>query len=83
MEAIVFTKTLWLIISDDKYSMVEEGWILAMAAQDHQQGLGGANIGTPSVGQLLGGASLKIDPQTREAVIFEFCLMLHYQTYGY
>ena len=83
MEAIVFTKNPWPIISDDKYSMVEEAWKLAIEAQDCQRALAGAPVDTPSVCQLPGGPSLKIDPQTPEAVSLEFCLMLHYQTYGY
>jgi len=83
MEAIVFTKTPWPILSDDKYSMVEEAWKLAIEAQDRQRALAGAPIGTPSVCQLPGGPSLKIDPQIREAVSLEFCLMLLYQTHGY
>jgi hypothetical protein len=68
MEAIVFTKTPWPIISDEKYSMVDEAWKLAIEAQDRQRALAGAPVGTPSVCQLPGGPSLKIDPQTREAV---------------
>jgi len=68
MEAIVFTKTPWPIISDEKYSMVDEAWKLAIEAQDCQQALAGAPVGTPSVCQLPSGPSLKIDPQTREAV---------------
>jgi hypothetical protein len=68
MEAIVFTKTPWPIISDGKYSMVDEAWQLAREAQHHQRALAGAPVGTPSVCQLPGGPSLKIDSQTREAV---------------
>jgi len=83
MEAIVVTKNPWPIISDDKYSMVEEAWKLAIEAQDRQRALAGAPVGTPSVRQLPGGPSLKIDPQTREAVSLAFCLMLLYRTYGY
>jgi len=79
MEAIVFTKTPWPIISDDKYSMVNEAWKLAIEAQDCQRALAGAPVGTPSVCQLPGGPSLKIDPQTREAVSLQFCSMLLYQ----
>jgi len=37
MEAIIFTNNPWPIVSDDKYSMVEEVWKLAIEAQDHQQ----------------------------------------------
>ena len=75
MEAIVFTKTLWLIISDEKYSMVDEAWKLAIEAQDHQWALAGAPVGALSVCQLPCGSSLEIDLQTREAVSvnFVFC----------
>jgi len=68
MEAIVFTKTPWPILSYEKYSMVDEAWHLAIDAQDRQRALAGASVGTLSVCQLPGGPSLKIDPQTREAV---------------
>jgi len=68
MEAIVLTKTPWPIISDEKYSMVDEAWQLAIEAQDRQRALASAPVGTPSVCQLPGGQSLKIDPQTQEAV---------------
>jgi hypothetical protein len=70
MDAMVFMKTPWPILSDDKYSMVEEAWTLAIEAQDHQWALAVAPVGAPSVCQLPGGPSLKIDPQTREAVCF-------------
>jgi hypothetical protein len=83
MEAIVLTKTRWPILSDIKHSLVEEAWRLAIAAQDHQGGLAGAPVGTPSVCQLPGGPSLKIDPQTRDAVSHEFCSIHLYQTDGY
>jgi len=61
VEAIVFTMTPWPIISDEKYSMVDEAWQLAIEAQDCQQALAGAPVGAPSVWQLRGGPSLKID----------------------
>jgi len=64
MEAIVFTKTPWPIISNEKYSMVDEAWKLAIEAQDHQPALPGAPVGTPAVCQLPGGPSLKTDLQT-------------------
>ena len=48
--------------------MVDETWKPAIEAQDHQQALAGAPVGAPSVCQLPGGPSLKIDPLTREAV---------------
>jgi len=34
LEAIVFTKTTWQIISDEKYSMFDEAWKLAIEAQN-------------------------------------------------
>jgi len=82
IEAIVFTKTPWPIFSGDMYSIVEEAWKLVFKGQDRQWALAGAPVDTPSVCQLPGGPSLKIDPQTREAVSLECCLMLLYQTYG-
>jgi len=60
----VFTNNPWPIISDDKYSMVEKASKLAIDAQDCQRALAGAPVGTPSVCQLPGGPSRKIDPQT-------------------
>ena len=39
MEAIVYTKSLWPILSDDKYWMVEEAWKLAIEGQDRQRAL--------------------------------------------
>jgi len=43
-------------------------------AQDHQRAIAGAPVGTPSVCQVPGSPSLKIDLRTREAVSLEFCL---------
>jgi hypothetical protein len=68
MEAIVFTKTPWPIISEEKYSMVDEAWKLAIEAQGRQQAIAGSPVGTSSVCQSPSGPSHKIDPQTREAV---------------
>jgi hypothetical protein len=59
MEAIVFTKTCWPILSDDKYSMVAEAWKLAIVAQNHQWALAGTPAGIPSVCQLRSSPSLK------------------------
>jgi len=81
IEPRVFMKTAWPILSDDKYSMVEEDWKIAIEAQDRQRALAGAPAGTPSVCQLPSGPSLKISPQTREAASPGFCLMLLYQIY--
>ena len=72
MEVIVFMRTPWPIISDDKYWMVEEAWKHAIEAPDRQRALAGAPAGTPSVCQLPSGPSLKIDLQTREAVSLGF-----------
>jgi hypothetical protein len=44
--------------------MVDEAWKLAIAAQDRQRALAGAPVTSPSVCQLPGGTSLKIDLQT-------------------
>jgi hypothetical protein len=63
MEGIVFTKTPWPILPDDKYRTVDAAWKLAIEAQDCQQALAGATPGTPSVSQLPSGPSLKIDSQ--------------------
>jgi len=79
MEAIVFKRTPRPISSDDQYSMVAEAWKLALEAQDRQRALAGAPVGPPSLCQLPGSPSLKIDPQTPEAVSLGFCLMLLYQ----
>jgi hypothetical protein len=62
MEAIVFTMTARPIISNVKYWMVDEAWQLAIEAQDRQRASAGAPVGVPSVCQLPGGPSLKIDP---------------------
>ena len=80
---MVSTKTAWPILFDDKYSMVDEAWKLPIEAQDCQRVLAAAPVGTPFVCQFPSGPSLKIDPQTQEAVNLELCLMRHYQTYGY
>jgi len=64
MEAFIFTKTPSPIIFNEKYSMVDEAWKPAIEAQDRQRALAGALVGVPSVCQLPGGLSLKIDLQT-------------------
>jgi len=75
MEAIVFTKASWPIISDQKYSMVDEVWQLAIEVQDRLRALVGAPVGTPSVCQLPSDPSLKIDPQPPQelSVYSVFC----------
>jgi len=49
MEAIVFTRTPWPIISDEKYSIIDEALKLAIEAHDLQRALADAPVGTPSV----------------------------------
>ena len=83
IEATGLTKNPWPKFSDDKNSTVEETWILKTVAQDHQQAVEGAPVGTPSLCQLPSGPSLNLDLQMREPVSFEFCLKLLYLTYGY
>jgi hypothetical protein len=83
MEAIVFTKTRWPILSNGNYLTVEGAWKLAIEAQHHQWEFAGAPVGKPSVCQLPGSPFLKNDLQTRDAVTLEFSLMLLYQNYGY
>jgi len=73
MGAIIFTKTPWPIFSNGKYLMFEEASKLAIQAQDRQRAFTGAPVRMPSICQLPGGPSLKIDPQTREAVSLGFC----------
>jgi hypothetical protein len=68
MEAAVIAKTPWPIISNVKYSMVDEAWKLAIEAKDGQRELAGAPVGAPSMCKRPGGPSLQIDPQTRDAV---------------
>ena len=50
--AIVFTKTDWPIHSDEKYSMVDAAWQVAIESQDQQRALAVAPVGIRSVCQL-------------------------------
>jgi len=68
IEAIIFTKTSWLIISDEKYLMVDKPCNLAIEAQACQWALAGAEVVAPSVCQLPGGPSSKINPHNWKAV---------------
>jgi hypothetical protein len=68
MEAFVFSMTRCPTNPDEKYMMADDAWRVAIEAQDHQWALAVAPVGAPSVCQLPGGPSLKIDLQTREAV---------------
>jgi len=61
MQENVFTRIEWPILSDDKYSMYEAAWKLAIQAQDLQWALAGASVGTPSGCQLLSGPFPKIN----------------------
>jgi len=49
MEASVFMQSPWPILSDDKYSMVEEAWRPTIHAEDSQQAIAGSPVGTPWV----------------------------------
>jgi hypothetical protein len=62
MEAIIYMKISCPILSNDKHSMVEEAWKLAIAAQARQRALAGTPVRTPSVCQLPCGPSLKLEP---------------------
>jgi len=55
-------------MSDEKYSMVDDTWKLAIEAQDHQGELAGAPVASPSVCYLPSCPSCKTNPQTQEAV---------------
>jgi hypothetical protein len=59
MEATVFMKTCLPLLSNDKYSTVEEDWKLGIQAQDHQCALAGTPVGMQSFCQLPSGPSLK------------------------
>lgn len=64
MEAIVFTKSTQLIISDENYLMVDQASKLNIDTQNGQQALAGAHVGTTSVSQLPSGLFLRNDVQT-------------------
>jgi hypothetical protein len=81
VEAIVFAKTPWPIVSDDNHSMVEDASILAIEAQDGHLGFTGVLAGTLSVSQLPSSRSPKIDPQTQNSVSLGLSLTLIYQIY--
>jgi hypothetical protein len=83
METIIFTTYTWPILSDDKYSMVEQAWKLAIEAQDRQWASACAHIDISSMCQLPGGRSLPKDPQTRKGASLECFLIRLNQIYGY
>ena len=82
MKAIILRMSTKPILSDDKYSMVEEAWRLAIEAQNCQHAIAWAPVDSPSVCQLPSGPFPNIDPQTQTDVNLELCWMLHYQTYN-
>jgi len=63
-EAFIIMRTFLSMLSNDKYSMVDEVWKLVIEVEDQKQALADAPEGTPSVYQLPGGPSRKIDLQT-------------------
>jgi hypothetical protein len=65
VKVIVFAKTLWPIVSDDKYSKIDKDLKLAIQARDCQHTLAGAAVGTATVCQFPGSPSLKIYLQAR------------------
>jgi hypothetical protein len=73
MEASVFTKTPWAILSDDKYSMGEDAWKFPIEAQDGQRAVAGALADTPLVCVSPRGPAVKIDPHIPAEVSFGFC----------
>jgi len=62
IDPIKFTSTACLMFPDETLPMVEDGWKLAIEAQDCLQALASATVSIPSVWQLPGGPSLKTDP---------------------
>jgi len=65
MDRMLFTNIPSPLSSDYNYMMVEEGCKLTIEAEDCQRAFAGAPVDTPSVCQLPGDPSLKIDLQTR------------------
>jgi hypothetical protein len=61
MEATVFTMNPSPILSNDMHWMVEEAWKQAVEYQDHQRALEGVPVDAPSVYQMSGGPTLKIN----------------------
>jgi len=80
-EAFIIMRTFLPMLSNGKYSMVDEVWKLAIEVEDQKQALADAPEGTPSVYQLPGGPSRKIDLQTWEAVCLRVCFIFLYKTY--
>jgi len=61
-------KTPWPILSDDKYSFIEESWKLAIEAQDWLQAVEAASVSRLSLCPFRSGPSLKFDLQMRDTV---------------
>jgi hypothetical protein len=82
MEAIVFMQTPCVILFNDMYAMLDEGWELAIATQNHQRVVAGAPVNAPLECELPSRPSFKIDLQTRTALSLGFHLMLFCQFYN-
>jgi len=70
------------MVYDDKYSMFEKAWKLAVEAQHYQWALAGAPVETSPACWLPSSPSSIINPHTPNAVSFQFCLLLIYQIYN-
>jgi hypothetical protein len=77
-EAILFTETTGPAISNEKYSIVDDTWQLAIEAQDCQRASTGDPVDTPSACQLPCSPSLTMDLQSRQAVSVNtvFCSLI-------
>jgi hypothetical protein len=82
IEAIVFMQTPGAILFNDMYAMLDEGWELAIATQNHQRVVAGAPVNAPLECELPSRPSFKIDLQTRTALSLGFHLMLFCQFYN-
>jgi len=82
MEAVIFRKTPWPVLSDVNYLLIEEAWTIAIHTQDCQWSLAISPVGAQSVCQLHGSQSLNIDLQKWEAVSPAFCVTVLYPTYS-
>jgi len=81
MEATIFSKTPWPRWYNEKYLVVNETQKQAVEAWDGQQTYAVSCVGAPSECWLPSSWLFKMDLQTWEAVSYEFCLILLYQTY--
>jgi len=76
MQAIIFTKTPWSILSNEKYSIAEEAWKVAIEVKDCQWASASAPVGIPSVWQFPDGRCFNIDLQTLEQGSLESHLII-------